>query len=231
MKLIQGIWLPDSDQHFEAMMARQPAQILHGEPVGTYQFDKLQVAVKRCKKRRVALDIGAHVGFWSMWLAEAFQMVYAFEPVPEHIRCFQRNVLQANVSLQEIAVGAERGELSMCLDAENSGKAYGWFAEVPGRELVTMVPIDSLGLQKVDFIKIDVEGMEPQVIAGAAATINTCRPVVLVEQKGHHERFGNTESAALVALQDMGMTLLRVLGNDYLFGWKKAKPQPMDAAT
>lgn len=221
MKQVNGIWLPDRDRHFEAMMARQPARELRGERVGTYQFDKLQSALKRTKKRRVALDIGAHVGFWSMWLAEVFATVHAFEPVAEHVACFRRNVRQPNVTLLHVAVGGQSGEISMVTDPDNSGKAYAGLAGADGRESMAMITIDSLGLRKVDFIKIDVEGMEPQVIAGAASTIQDCRPVILVEQKGHHQRFENAENAALDALQAMGMTLLRQLGHDYLFGWKK----------
>lgn len=225
MKLVHGIWLPEGDQHFEGMMARAGTRLLHGEPVGTYQIDKLDAALKRTKKRRVALDIGAHVGFWSMWLAEAFREVWAFEPVPEHVHCFRRNVVQDNVTLRRVAIGHTAGDVMMVPDAENSGKAHARFG-VYMNEVVPIVPmiaIDSLGLQKVDFIKIDVEGMEPQVIAGAATTIQTCRPVVIVEKKGHHERYGHTEIAALEALQAMGMTQLAQLGNDYLFGWKRAK--------
>lgn len=226
MKQINGIWLPDNDQHFEAMMARHPARELRGEWYGTYQFDKLQAALKCCKKRRVALDIGAHVGFWSMWLAEAFREVWAFEPVMEHVACFRRNVVQNNVTLRRVAIGADKGLVSIVTDPDNSGKAY--VGNAPDN-LIAMIPIDYLGLQKVDLIKIDVEGMEPQVIAGAVSTIQTCRPVILVEQKGHHERFGNTENAALDALQAMGMTLLQRLGDDYLFGWKKDSRKLMDA--
>ena len=40
----------------------------------------------------VALDVGAHVGIWSMRLAEKFKRVYAFEPVPKHIECWKQNM-------------------------------------------------------------------------------------------------------------------------------------------
>ena len=40
----------------------------------------------------VALDIGAHVGIWSMRLAEKFKRVHAFEPVPKHIECWKQNM-------------------------------------------------------------------------------------------------------------------------------------------
>lgn len=217
MKHVYNIWLPDSDQHFEPMMSRAPQREFRGVSVGTYQIDKLDAALAQVKKRRVAVDAGAHVGFWSMWLAEAFAEVWAFEPVREHVACFRRNVPQDNVTLRQVALGAATGSVSMVTDAENSGKAHAG----NGDNLVAMIALDDLGLRKVDFIKIDVEGMEPQVIAGAAATIQTCRPVVLVEDKGHHQRYGNRPAQALADLEAMGMVLLRRLNADWLYGWKK----------
>lgn len=223
MQLINGIWLPEGDRHFGLMMARRALQPLQGRMVGTYQLDKLQAALACCKKRRVAVDAGAHVGFWSMWLAESFGSVHAFEPLPEHVECFRCNVTQGKVTLHAAALGERTGTVAMETDPDNSGKAH---AGGGGDKLAAMVALDDLGLRKVDFIKIDVEGMEPQVIAGAAATIQACRPVIVVEVKGHHERYGNTEFAALEALERMGMTQLRRLGDDYLYGWKKAKAKP-----
>ena len=44
-----------------------------------------------------------------------------------------------------------------------------------------MVSIDSLNLKRVDLIKIDVEGMEMEVLQGAAETISRCKPVLLIE--------------------------------------------------
>lgn len=44
-----------------------------------------------------------------------------------------------------------------------------------------MVSIDSLGLQRLDFLKIDVEGMELEVLRGARATLERCKPIVMAE--------------------------------------------------
>ena len=47
-------------------------------------------------------------------------------------------------------------------------------------------PLDDFALGGVDFIKIDVEGHEVEVLLGAAATIERCRPMVLIELKKEH---------------------------------------------
>ena len=51
---------------------------------------------------------------------------------------------------------------------------------------VQLRPLDDFGITGVDFIKIDVEGHEVEVLKGAAQTIEQSRPVVLTEVKGEH---------------------------------------------
>lgn len=204
--MIRGIWLPDADQHFAGMMDRAPWHYRGGRLTGSYQLDKLQAALAITKKRRMAVDVGAHVGFFSMWLADEFRSVVAFEPVAEHADCFERNVRQVNVTLHRCAVGARSGMVGMETDAENSGRA-----RVGGKGGIPMVALDDVGLAKVDFIKIDVEGYEREVIAGAEVTIRRDRPVILLEQ--------NDGPDGVEALLEMGMRVLERLGQDWLLKW------------
>src|SRR5690606_32560895 len=87
MKQVQGIWLPDGDTHFARMMVKEPARMYYGSPVGVYQHFKIEKAMGLVENRKTALDIGAHVGFWSMWLSDEFDSVHAFEPSPAHAEC------------------------------------------------------------------------------------------------------------------------------------------------
>ena len=48
-------------------------------------------------------------------------------------------------------------------------------------EFVSVITIDSLGLDRLDLIKIDAEGMEMEVLQGAEQTIGRCRPVIYAE--------------------------------------------------
>lgn len=211
MKLIRGIWLPDSDAHFERMM-RKAGRQFHGDRlVGVYQKEKLNAAVKRTKKRRVAIDIGAHVGFWSMWLAQCFRQVEAFEPVAEHADCFVRNVRDANVTLHRCAVGNRCGLVTMKPDPVNTGRAR---VSRVGAGDVPMVRLDDAHLEKVDFIKIDVEGFESAVIAGAIETLMSSRPVVIIEQ--------NERPYAVGALLELGMRVAHRVGDDWIMDWKNA---------
>ncbi|MCS5697522.1 hypothetical protein NZK32_00475 [Cyanobium sp. FGCU-52] len=78
MKQYQGILFPDHKTHFPEWMAEW-GEIFDGR--GTSQIAKLRAAVAFCQQRRVAIDIGAHVGLWSMQLSKMFIELQAFSPL------------------------------------------------------------------------------------------------------------------------------------------------------
>ncbi len=81
MIIHQDIYLPDNEKHLQGWMTE------HGEIVdgkGTYQIEKLRAVLDHCQNFRVAVDIGAHVGLWSLQLVKRFEHLHAFEPVAEH---------------------------------------------------------------------------------------------------------------------------------------------------
>ena len=67
-----------------------------------------------------------------------------------------------------------------------------------------MVSIDSLKLPKVDFIKIDIEGMEMEALAGARKTLNKHKPMLLVE----HMKSDEVRIKAF--LEDSGYNLFQI---------------------
>jgi FkbM family methyltransferase len=216
----QGVWLPDGEKHFPEWMTRN-GEIVDGR--GTYQIKKIRAALSHCRSFRTAVDVGGHVGLWSMRLVKTFQVVHAFEPMAVFRECFERNLAgEVNrVVLYPVALGRERGRVSMAYDPADSGGTH-VDAAVAGGD-AEMLPLDEYDFSDVDLVKIDCEGFEHHVIAGARETLLRCRPCVIVEQKPHKlgPNFGIKGTPAVDALRQLGWIVQREIGGDYIMTFKE----------
>lgn len=213
----QGIWLPDGEKHFPEWMTRS-GEMVDGK--GTYQIKKFRAAMQHIPffhNYHVAIDVGAHVGLWSMQLAKKFAVVHAFEPVAAYRECFLHNVDAKGVLLYPFALGAEQGRVSMKIPTLNGGLDTGGTHVVPGND-VELKTLDEFDFHNVDFIKIDCEGFEEAVIKGARETIERCRPVMIVEQKPHKlsANYGIKGAPAIELLKSMGARVSVLLSGDYI---------------
>lgn len=225
----QGIWLPDGEKHFPEWMAKN-GELVDGR--GTYQIKKWRACLPRIKRWRVAIDVGSHVGLWSLQMAKRFALVHAFEPVADFRACFERNVNPDHaqdvsgmaetkgVILHECALGAAPGRVVMKIPPLDGGLDTGG-THVCGEGDIEMRTLDSFDFQDVDFLKIDCEGYEHYVIAGARETLLRCKPCVIVEQKPHKlgPNFGIQGTPAVDLLRSLGAHLRTVISGDYIFAW------------
>lgn len=212
MKDVNGIWLPDHEEHLLVYADRGP----HGK--WEYQTFKLEAALPYLKQARTAIDVGAHCGLWSKELVRLFRHVHAFEPVEEHRACYVRNVRQDNYTLHPCAVGNQEGTVAIYTTPSSSGMSWvdaGREGDIPLKRL------DDFGIDDVDFIKLDCEGYELFALQGAEQMLRRHRPVVIVEQKrGHGGKFGLTDTAAVDYLLGLGATLHEEMLGDYILSWR-----------
>lgn len=140
----------------------------------------------------MALDIGAHRGILTKRLCDKFEIVHAFEPTD------LAKLIDPRAIVHNVAVGRYPGYCSMQEGQENNGQTH-----VVEGQTVAVVNIDSLGLNP-DFIKIDVEGYEFDVLRGARDTLEQYRPVLMVEENHLCKRYGHKESDASDFLLSIG---------------------------
>lgn len=210
MKLHSGVWFPDHEQHMLEWCDK------HGEIVDgktTYQIKKLRAALEFAKDFRTCIDIGAHIGLWSMHLVKRFKMVQAFEPIAEHRDCFMRNVPENNCVLHPLALGDAPGSVALTIPAGSSGGTH-----ITGAGEIEMRTLDSFGFENVDLIKIDVEGFERAVLEGAILTLRQWKPCVIVEQKQHimQANYGTSGRPAVEFLETIGYVQRKELGGDFI---------------
>lgn len=216
----QGIWLPDGERHFPDWMSKN-GELVDGR--GTYQIKKLREAMGWVTHWRTCVDVGAHVGLWSMRLASKFQHLHAFEPVPAFRQCFERNVEARNVTLYATALGSASGKVRMKIPILDGGiDTGGTHVDMTAESGdVMMRKLDEFDLADVDFMKLDCEGFEHHVIEGARDTIRRCKPCIIVEQKQHKlgPNFGIKGTPAVDILTGMGARVRRIMSGDYILSF------------
>ncbi len=174
--------------------------------------EEILMLPKLITKGGVAVDIGANVGLYSYALSKLCDAVEAFEPVPD-----SRHILQAynarNINVHDAALSSAEGEATLNIPTENDVTIYGHASlsnEFPYQKTI-QVPIrklDDYNFADVNFIKIDVEGHELDVIRGAKCTILKWRPIMLVEIEQRHLSFPiNTVFEEIIACGYKGFFL------------------------
>lgn len=149
---------------------------------------------------QVVVEVGANIGAHSVHLAKRVGdkgLVLAFEPQRVIHEILAENLREngcTNVQAIHAAVGACAGMITVPeVDYASVGNFGGVELGVGLGESVPVVTIDSLKLDALNLLKVDVEGMESDVIAGALETIGRLRPILYVENDRADK------SAALIA--------------------------------
>ena len=156
------------------------------------EWTHLEVCLLKLKiGRSLAVDVGANCGLYSIKLASLFSRVHSFEPNPKVVK-FLKDADCENVTIHQTALSSKKSEIDLRIPSKgkqvlsswasfnknNCEDADGFFClETEAQDL------DGFGFEQLDFIKIDVEGHEIEVLEGAKKTILKCRPILLVKIK------------------------------------------------
>lgn len=164
---------------------------------GAYERRFLDFIAPRFPAGAVALDVGANIGNHALFLAKRFAQIHAFEPNPTVLARLRRNIALnglANVTVHPVGLGKEQAVLPFRENNDGNLGASGFLK--PGEEVGALsrqleleiaqadAYVAALGLDRLDFVKMDVEGWEPSLFEGLAGTIARFRPVVAFEFHG-----------------------------------------------
>lgn len=184
-----NFWYPAHDQFIGRSLAIY----------GVYSDAEVGMLQKLVRSGDVVVEVGANIGYMTVDLARRVGpagRVIAFEPQPEICRLLLRNAREngfsARIDVRQQGVGAERGQLYLpALDYGRSGNFGGVSLGAEKRQggrRVDVVTLDSLNLARLDLLKVDAEGMEPEVLLGARETILRCRPMLYLESDRDNRR-------------------------------------------
>lgn len=147
------------------------------------------------KRGDLAVDVGCNVGDYAFELGRLTGRVVAFEPNP-YVYRFVKGLRLAGVDLRQIALADTAGTARLAVPARVGGHGLGSLRDTSGEDQqldhfeVRTERLDALGLDKVAFVKIDVEGFEEAVLSGAEQTIARDRPALLIEIEERHNAGG-----------------------------------------
>ena len=146
---------------------------------------------------QVFVDVGANHGLYSLFASRKLGSsgtVLAVEPSARELARLREHAAlngAANIRVAPVALGAAPGRATlMVADGRHAGhNTFGLFGHGGTRcELVADVPVERLddllareGLERVDVLKLDVEGAEAAVLDGAGRTLAQSRPLLLIE--------------------------------------------------
>lgn len=193
------------------------------------------------KRGDVCIDVGANVGMYSTMcskLCGTDGKVLAFEPIPEVFNHLRNNLNKMpNVQVYQMAVGENPDNVSLAYSFIN-GKVCDPLTRIAtNKGDISMKPLDlvvqNAGLSRVDFLKIDVEGYELNVLKDSTEVIQKYHPIILMEiDDTWLERYNSSSEQIMsflgsvgykhVILQDCSfkITQEKVIGNTY-FKWFK----------
>lgn len=173
---------------------------------GEFEPESTRVVEKLVGPGDVALDVGANIGYFTLLLSRLVGergRVIAFEPTEHYGNVLRRNLSAngvRNCRVESLGLSNEEGEWLASIG--DSSATLHWVSpdEKPRlREAIRLERLDDigdrLGLDRLDFIKIDVDGHEPLFFEGAWQTLERFRPVILVEVSEPHYRHAGTSAA------------------------------------
>lgn len=143
---------------------------------GEYMYEDIAVCLPYVEG--VVIDVGAHVGLWTIPMSKKADRVISIESLNTTFALLKRNVdanYVENVVLHNILLGNPEKKYSSGDTSSSGSNHYLENGDVSGKTL------DDFVKEKVSFVKIDVEGMEPEVLAGAQRILAESSPILFIE--------------------------------------------------
>jgi FkbM family methyltransferase len=168
--------MPQSDKNWIFPIGNKDTEI--------FQRNHRDIILKFLKKNnckfRHCCDVGAHIGIWSNDFVQQFEWVHAFEPIEELRNCYEKNVTKSNYTLYPFGLGSSETEIKLQYAPEHGSNTQ---VNPLGNYTSQIRKLDNLNLPNIDYIKMDAEGYELEILKGATNLLLTQSPIIHLEMK------------------------------------------------
>tara|TARA_B100000900_G_scaffold240017_1_gene204004 strand:- start:1974 stop:2612 length:639 start_codon:yes stop_codon:yes gene_type:complete len=204
---INGFWVPSHD-----------AQIGDWRETGApFVQDKcLNYFTKYCLEKKImlenVLDIGAWCGTWSATMQKFAKKINCFEPNKVHFECLQKNLEgHQHIKTFNHAVGSENGYVKLSEESATQNTRV-----IQEKGDIPIFTVDSLKFENVDMIKIDVEGLEMEVLKGATNTLENVK-YLMIELNNNSKKYGSSNREIEKYLHGLGFRVLIKVWPDIVY--------------
>ena len=216
MKIVNNYAYPDWDNYYcnnlEYTSYGCPTRELVEKNFINNYFEKIE--------KHNAIDIGAHIGFHSLYFSQLFNNVYSFEANYQNYECFKYNTKNKdNINCWNLAIGNKFGYGNINIPWDfpikeniNSGMGYITFGNK-----IEIHPLDSFKLENISFIKIDVEGYEYFVLKGALEILKNNKILLMFELNGNESRYNITYDNINELLKSIGYKCINKIDQNYFY--------------
>ena len=167
-----------------------------------YEYEVTRYFLKNHTEYTTFIDIGAHIGRYSILMGNKGLKCLAFEPMKENFDALRMNVLlnhlEQKIMLFNFGLGSADGVQDFFLAPVNKGSShsgskqrktinYGEHTRVTAKLRAFDSLLPELGLTSAEniLVKIDAEGMECEILEGASAFLRSCKNVMLIIETKH----------------------------------------------
>ena len=175
--------------------------------------------VHRLQPGEVVLDLGAHIGWFTRHAATAVGpagLVFAYEPEPRNFACLEAMTSDMpHVLVKNCALSVGDGATLLAMNEEITAGHSRFFAAPNARRIVARTTsLDALTteLPRVDFVKMDIEGAEAEVLEHGVAFLQRHRPRLAIEVDSADN---GRRVAAVLATCDYDVTACRLVVDEH----------------
>lgn len=169
----------------------------------------------------IVVEIGANVGEFTLMASGKAKIVFSFDPDPDCYYCLNENTRNLpNVEVIKAGASNETGTKVFYLSSEDADSSLIAPKTFSGKIVIDTVRLDiwmqTIGIEKIDFLKLEAEGAEIEVLEGLGDKIDRVRKISV---DGGPERFGeSTFNEVNLFLKERGFSTL--VRGDHVYAWR-----------
>ena len=211
MKFYKGWYFPKTENKF--------IEYLKNLDTNEYQKNQRDASLELIDNNRTAIDIGANIGFWARDLCKIFKNVVLFEPHNLNVECLKKNLEDYNnFTTYDCALSNFTGTGDLFFESNGLGNNTLYKkSSLKEKIKIKITRLDDFDFDDIDYMKIDVQFHELEVIEGSINTLKRNDPLLCIEAPSRNEEEENYTKKIKKILKDIDYRPIKRFGKEIFF--------------